>query len=186
MPVYAKRDTLVEKCRLHRLKDDIRLGRVGVETFVFGGIVVLEHDYRVLSLGYLEVLGILGSTQHVGCSSLDGFAIFVLFRHRVGVNRNEQITIVAVSYLCSLFQSYKNVGLAGVFYGNVGHIVFYQLAQFQYNTEVYVFLFTFHTYGTSIVASMTGIEHNYKLVFSCSLCYNHCWQHNGSYDETYL
>ena len=151
--VYAGCHVLV----LHEFEDYVRLAAVGVEILVGLLVVLLQCDYRVLSLCHGQIVGGTVHTQSVGLCALCGGA-FASGRGTVGVYGDEQVGICLVGNLCPASQFHESVLVAGIHHLDDWVVLFYEVSQCQCYLKVDVLFLGNAANGTNIPASVPRVD----------------------------
>ena len=82
------------------------------------------------------------------------------------MDRDKQIGLGLISNLGSTVQLYKLIGLSGVYHLYVRTILLYKAAEGQSKLKREVLLFRDSTHSASIVAAMTGIDNQGKVILT--------------------
>ena len=139
-------------------------------------VVLLQIDYGVLSLGYLQILhdtGILtrppALAQSIGLESTGRMS----FRQGIDMDGDKQIGLVLIGYLCPLVQFHELIGLTGIDDLHVGAVLLHQSSEGQRELQCQVLLpYTGTTDSAGIATAMSGIDDQRKIAI-CS-CRNGC------------
>ena len=147
---------------LHELKDNVTLGAVRVETGIGFGIVLFVCDYGVFTLRHLKVFFSAGNTKGESLRTIHLLAT----RHSVGVNRHEEVGIIAVGNRRTLLERHKLIRAARINHLHLGALLLDQLTKGQRHIEVNRLLLRLLTHGSGILTAMTGINNQGELLLS--------------------
>ena len=149
---------------LHELEHDIALGRVRVKALIALLIVFLIEDDLVLTLSHRQVVCSTVHTQRVRFQSARDAPL----GQGVGVHGDKEVGLVSVGNIGTGMQGDKHIGLTRVDDLHVRTVALYQFSKGQCNVQIDGFLLGQRTHGTRIMASMSCINDQRKLLGFCS------------------
>lgn len=154
--VYTLSHVLV----LHEFEHDITLRRLRVEAGIALLIVFFDKDDRILALGHIEV--VVGSmhTERIGFEPTRDLTTV----ERIGMNRDKQVGLVSVGDVGPFAQGNEDICRPGVDDFHVLAVSLHHFAESQRHLQVDVLLFGDGTWGTRVVAAMTSIDDERKLI----------------------
>ena len=115
--------TLLHIAILQKFEDDVALRLTRIEVVISLFVIIFLGNHTILSLCYFEIICSAVHTQGVGFGS---YRCRLPHGRRIGVHRNEKISLVAVGYLGTSLQRNKNIGFARVNHFNIGTIFLHQ------------------------------------------------------------
>ena len=99
---------------LHQLHENVRLRIVRVESFVFGGIVVLQQDHGVLPLAHVHVVFVEVPVLFRGLPhQVDGVAVGLDVGRSVDMDGNKQVRTRFVGLFGTVVERDETVAVAG-------------------------------------------------------------------------
>ena len=151
---------------LYKLEDDVTLRRSRVETLIGLLIALLHRDNGVLSHSHIEI--ILGTvhTERISFKT----AGYLTGWQRIGMYRDKQVGIGAVSNVGTLFQRNKNIRLAGIDDSHIRHIALNIFAKLQCHREIDILFFGNSTKCTRIMTAMTWVDNERETAVGACRC----------------
>ena len=98
-------------------------------------IVFLDEDNRVLSLCHVEVFAGTVHTERVGFKS----SCYLLVWQRIGVNRDEEVSLCLVCYFCSGMKWHEEVLLSRIYHSDIRAVSLHVSSESECCTQVDVF-----------------------------------------------
>ena len=151
---------------LYKLEDDVTLRRSRVETLIGLLIALLHRDNGVLSHSHIEI--ILGTvhTERIGFKT----AGYLTGWQRIGMYRDKQVGIGAVSNVGTLFQRNKDIRLTGIDDSHIRHIALNIFAKLQCHREIDILFFGNSTKCTRIMTAMTWVDNERETAVGACRC----------------
>ena len=145
---------------LNELEHDVTLRRIGVEALITLFVVLLVKNDLVLALGNLQIVGSTMHTQRIGLQSSRDASL----GQGIRMDGDKEVGLVAVGNIGTGVQGNKHIRLTGVDYLHIRAVALHQLSESQRHIQVDDFLFCKRTDSSGVVATMSGINHQCKLV----------------------
>ena len=151
---------------LYELEDDVALRRSWVETLIGLLIALLHRDNGVLSHSHIEI--ILGTvhTERIGFKT----AGYLTGWQRIGMYRDKQVGIGAVSNVGTLLQRNEDIRLTGIDDSHIRHIALNIFAKLQCHREIDILFFGNSTKCTRIMTAMTWVDNERETAVGACRC----------------
>ena len=158
-------DALFHIAILHKFEDNVALRFVGIKVFVDCSVVGFLRDDAILTFRHSQVFCSRVHTHRVGfCAGRGGHS----GRHRVGVDRNEEVGFVAVGNVRAPLEGDEHIGLASVDHLHVRAVGFHHSAESQSNVEVDILLFRDFARSTVVLPPMSRVDDEDKALTTAS------------------